>query len=71
MLMTSLHKSTLMRKLAVLKKTGAKAEGQENVTSFFSNFWARCAFHFVYIFHLVEIQSTYCLYVQDGLEFFD
>ena len=28
-----------------------------------------CAFHFVKIFHYVEIQFAYCLYLQKGLEF--
>ena len=29
-----------------------------------------CAFHFVEIFHFVEMQSVFCLYLQNGLEFF-
>ena len=30
-----------------------------------------CAFHLVEIFHFVEIQSPFCLYLQNGLEFFN
>ena len=30
-----------------------------------------CAFHFMEIFHFVEMQSVFCLYFQNGLEFFD
>ena len=29
-----------------------------------------CAFHLVEIFHFVEIQSPFCLYLQNGLEYF-
>ena len=30
-----------------------------------------CGFHFVEVFHFIEIQFTYCLYLQKGLEFFN
>ena len=30
-----------------------------------------CAFHLVEIFHFLQIQSPFCLYLQKGLEFFN
>ena len=30
-----------------------------------------CAFHLVEIFHFVEMRSVFCLYLQNGLEFFN
>ena len=34
--------------------------------------WGKaCAFHFVEIFHFEEIRSLFCLYLHNGLKFFD
>ena len=30
-----------------------------------------CAFHFVKVFKIVGIKSSYCLYVHNGMKFFD
>ena len=43
----------------------------------FADFWGAwrkrggCAFHFMEIFHFVEMQSVFCLYLQNGLEIFN
>ena len=62
---TSLFFTKLWEKVSKLK---LKSVGATLVNNFSAN---GCAFHLVEIFHFVEIQSLFCLYRQNGLEFFD